>query len=221
MTIVLYSDKNPFVGFNKLFLKVTDDASGNIVTNAIVTIMPLLNTGTTNYSAPFENPSGTSAADGKFSGAVVFIMPSSSGSWTIEVSITNLQNNSNTNVSFPVNVTEPLYPVVKQKTIQGTTYYVSMIEPSLPRVGINDMVIKVNRMESVTNYPNDSTYTFDMYPWMTSMGHGSPNNISPVYTGNGYYTGKVNFTMTGDWRINLIFNENATPVDSVAFDLEF
>lgn len=77
MTIVLYSDKNPFVGFNKLFLKVTDDASGNIVTNAIVTIMPLLNTGTTNYSAPFENPSGTSAADGKFSGAVVFIMPSS------------------------------------------------------------------------------------------------------------------------------------------------
>jgi hypothetical protein len=38
---------------------------------------------------------------------------------------------------------------------------------------------------------------------MPSMGHGSSGNVSPVHTADGIYTGKVNFSMTGDWQITL------------------
>jgi hypothetical protein len=35
------------------------------------------------------------------------------------------------------------------------------------------------------------------------MGHGSPNNVNPAHTTGARYAGKVNFTMTGLWRLNL------------------
>ncbi len=40
------------------------------------------------------------------------------------------------------------------------------------------------------------------------MGHGSPNNVNPVSTGKGHYKGKVNFTMTGEWKINVIVKKD-------------
>jgi len=55
---------------------------------------------------------------------------------------------------------------------------------------------------------------------MPSMGHGSPNNVNPVLTKNGHYKGKVNFTMTGDWRINLELNKDGKTTKTF-FDLLF
>jgi hypothetical protein len=55
---------------------------------------------------------------------------------------------------------------------------------------------------------------------MPSMGHGSPNNINPLHIKNGHYKGKVNFTMTGDWRINLVLNKDGK-TSSTFFDLLF
>ncbi len=40
---------------------------------------------------------------------------------------------------------------------------------------------------------------------MPSMGHGSPNNVNPVHRELGHYHGSVNFTMTGDWLVELDF----------------
>lgn len=52
------------------------------------------------------------------------------------------------------------------------------------------------------------------------MGHGSPNNVNPTNSGKGHYKGKVNFTMAGDWRINLDIYKNGAVVDtSLYFDV--
>ncbi|MDZ7648356.1 MAG: FixH family protein [Cytophagales bacterium] len=52
---------------------------------------------------------------------------------------------------------------------------------------------------------------------MPSMGHGSPNNVNPTHSSKGSYKGKVNFTMTGDWRLNL----NISQGEAVLKDLLF
>ncbi|MDT4842046.1 hypothetical protein FQZ97_759270 [compost metagenome] len=68
------------------------------------------------------------------------------------------------------------------------------------------------------NFPAQDNLTIEMTPEMPSMGHGSPNNISPVSTGNGHYKGKVNYTMTGDWRLHLkVSDANGTVLLQDAF----
>jgi hypothetical protein len=64
--------------------------------------------------------------------------------------------------------------------------------------------------------------TVEITPEMPSMGHGSPNNVNPVHTGNGHYKGTVNFTMTGDWRIHLKLTRNGRLIsDKAYFDILF
>jgi len=67
------------------------------------------------------------------------------------------------------------------------------------------------------SWPADSTYTFVITPEMPSMGHGSPNNVNPVHVGNGHYKGKVNFTMTGEWKVNIAVQKNGNTISKNAF----
>ncbi|HMQ70538.1 MAG TPA: FixH family protein [Ignavibacteria bacterium] len=219
MKISLYSDTILFVGYNNLYIEVKDSASDAAVIDAHVEIMPMMDMTTMMHSCPYDNPSSTNAVNGKFPCDAVFIMPSTAGNWTLETNVHNHVTNAEGSVVFPLSVTEPMFSTLKSKTVNGSTYFISMIEPSKPIVGINDFMIKVNKRVTMMNFPNDSAYSFSMYPWMPSMGHSSPNNVNPVYSSEGTYNGDVNFTMTGDWRITLKFIES--PQDSVSFDLLF
>jgi len=64
------------------------------------------------------------------------------------------------------------------------------------------------------SFPCCNDLTVEITPEMPSMGHGSPNNVNPVSIGNGHYLGTVNFTMTGAWRINMIFKKNGRMLGS-------
>lgn len=219
MKVNLYSDTILFVGYNNIYIEVKDSATGSLVNDAHIELLPMMNMGMMNHSCPYDNPASTNSVNGKFPCDVVFIMPSTAGNWTLETNVHNHANNEKGSVIFPLTVTEPMYSVLKSKTVNGSTYFVSMIEPSKPVIGINNFIIKVNKSVTMMDFPNDSSYTYSIYPWMPSMGHSSPNNVNPVYTTKGMYDGDVNFTMTGDWRITLKFIES--PQDSLSFDLVF
>jgi hypothetical protein len=49
------------------------------------------------------------------------------------------------------------------------------------------------------------------------MGHGSPNTVNPVSKGMGHYSGTVNFTMTGAWRINMTFRKGGRVIGKTVF----
>jgi hypothetical protein len=52
------------------------------------------------------------------------------------------------------------------------------------------------------------------------MGHGSPNNVNPVHDAYGHYKGKLNFTMTGLWRIQLkLYKGGKLLTDQIFFDI--
>jgi hypothetical protein len=75
--------------------------------------------------------------------------------------------------------------------------------PAQAKVGVNDFALSIYKMESGDFIP-DAAYSVILRPEMPSMDHGSPNNVDPVYHDTeGMYAGKVNFTMTGEWRLNL------------------
>lgn len=71
-------------------------------------------------------------------------------------------------------------------------------------------------------FPAADGLTIQFNPEMPSMSHGSPNNTDPVNIGNGYYRGKVNFTMSGDWRLHFkVSLHDELLLDDASLDITF
>lgn len=212
-----------YTGYQQFFILLTDSITGNIISNAQVQLNPLMNMGTMQHSSPFENP-GSSAINSLFPCSAVFIMPSSAGAWSLNVQITDPRNGSSGNFNTPLTILEPSEANIKSFTSlsNGANYFVALVSPEAPRVGINDFEIAVYRKNSMMSFPADSSLSVSIYPEMPTMGHSSPNNIDPAHVGKGHYKGKVNFTMTGYWKVNLDFMSGAEVADSTQyFDITF
>ncbi len=63
----------------------------------------------------------------------------------------------------------------------------------------------------------DATVSFDIN--MTNMNHGK-NVGKATNAGDGHYTGPVDFTMAGPWRVIVLVNQAGHQVASVQFDLD-
>lgn len=206
----IYADEDLFVGYNNIYVAVYDSANTTTqITDAHISFMPMMDMGTMQHSCPIENPSlvvesGTNA----FKGAAVFIMPSTAGSWTFGVHVHNHVNNQEGMASLPITVVAPTEArmISFVSDFDNTKLFVARITPLNPTVGINDIQFGIWKKETMMSFPNVDGYKMAMVPEMPSMGHGSPNNVDPVSVGNGKYDGKVNFTMTGYWKLNLDFS---------------
>lgn len=218
--------KSPTVhtGYQRFFILLTDSTTGNIVTNAEVSLDPMMDMGTMMHSTPFENPASVNAVNSLFPCAVVFIMPSTGGAWTLKVNVTNLQSGRSGVFSSPLVISEPAESRMKSFTSlhDGSKFFVAMIEPATPKVGINDFELAIFKRVNMMSFPADSSLSVTIVPEMPTMGHGSPNNIDPAHLGNGHYKGKVNFTMTGYWKVNIDLLSGAAVADTTQyFDITF
>ncbi|MBL7745082.1 MAG: FixH family protein [Chitinophagaceae bacterium] len=211
-------------GYTRFYIALYDSVSGKRMDESHIHLTPMMDMGSMQHSAPYENPSSENAVNHLFSCSVVFIMPSTSGTWTLKVQVHNHLNGKEGSLTIPITVTDPVKATTKSfiSLNDGGKYFVSLIEPSSPKVGINDMEIAIYKKKTMMEFPADSSLSVTLTPEMPTMGHGSPNNINPVHIGNGHYKGKVNFTMTGLWRLNLDFAADTAVADSTFyFDTEF
>ncbi len=177
-----------------------------------------------NHVLEQENPVSEKAVNHLFPCNVVFIMSSMGGSWTIKIKVHNHLYDKEGYLTIPVTVNEPITSKIKSFTAahDGGKYFIALIDPFSPKVGINDMEIAIYKKASLMSFPADSSLSILFTPEMPTMNHGSPNNINPVHLGKGHYKGKVNFTMTGWWRLNMDYLSGASVADTTQyFDVEF
>lgn len=209
--VTLFSQSaNLKTGYNKMYVSVKN-LNGTSISNATVTYAPLMDMGTMMHASPVEQPVYNSTID-KYEGVVVFTMASTAGTWTLDVNV-----NGNP-VTFTVNVTEAPTKVVGSYTgTDGNSYIVTLVPLAAWTVGMNDMEIMIHKKETMMSFPADNDFSIVLDPEMVSMGHGSPNNVSPTSIGNGHYKGIVNLTMTGDWRFNMELSKNSTVIHSNAY----
>lgn len=217
----IWGEKNYFAGYNNLIAVVYDSLKPTTkLTDVHIMFKPLMtmNMGggmIKQHTAPVENPAEEALND-VFPGAVVFTMPSStSGSWALGAMVHNhLTGNSGT-ATFNIVVDNPEQTVCKSfisQSSDSSKVIVAIIQPQHPLVGMNDIEFSVHKMVDMMTFNALDNLTMEMTPEMPSMGHGSPNNANPVASGNGHYKGKVNFTMTGDWKVNLVVKQNGVAV---------
>ncbi len=226
--IDVYLKEDAFVGYNNLYLSVYDSASGEVASDwsaSISTLMTMMtDMGTMKHTCPLEQPIYNSEMKA-YEGAAMFVMPTTDmGTWQFTINYVN--GNMEGELSFPIIVKEKENKAMisfVSEADQTTKFFVAIIQPELPDVGINDFEIGIYTKESMMSFPAVDDYTVVIEPEMPSMGHGSPDNVDPVSVGNGHYKGNVNFTMTGFWRVHMTITNTANQVvvEDSYFDIEF
>lgn len=211
-------------GFTPFVIALYDSVTGKRIEDAHIKLTPMMDMGMMQHTTPYENPVSEEAVNHVFPCNVTFIMSSMGGNWTLAIKVHNHAVDKEGVITFPMTVAEPRLPRIKSFTsaVDGSKFFVAYREPDMPKVGINDMELVIYKKISMMSFPVDSSLSIHLTPEMPSMGHGSPNNIDPVHSGNGHYKGKVNFTMTGAWRLNLDFLKEGAVADTTQyFDIEF
>ena len=209
-----YAMDSLYVGYNKVYMKVTDKTTGQAIKQATLVLHPLMDMVTFSHACPAENPGITANADGYYEGVIIFSMPGTN-SWSIGADITANGKTETVNFDIPkVIATTPVQKIVVMDSVitggvlKVTKYPISIVKPKAWKVGMNTFEVTINCMQSMMSFPTCSDFTVEITPEMPSMGHGSPNNVNPVHISNGHYVGSVNFTMTGAWRINMLIKKS-------------
>jgi len=223
--VQIWGTKNFFMGYNPLTVILLDSVNPkDTIKDAHIRFMPMMTMEMgmmpMQHNCPIEKPD-EEAPNGLFKGALAFVMATStSGYWNLDVYVHNHSNGKYGTAKFnPITVDNPTntsLSIFTSQTADSSKLVLSMVAPTTPKVGVNDIEFTIHRQESMMSWPADSTYTIEILPEMPSMGHGSPNNVNPIHTGNGHYKGKVNFTMTGEWKVNVSIKKNNTVVSKNA-----
>ena len=228
--VEIWGKENYFAGYNNLSVVLYDSLDlSRKITDAHITFEPMMYMDmgmmTHTHATPVENP-GQEATEGVFKGAIVFIMPTSdAGDWKLVVNIDNHNNGKNGEAEFDITVDSPeesrVVSFISDNPVVDT-FFVSLVQPKDPQVGINDFEVAVFSRNGAMDYPEVEDLSITIEPEMPSMGHGSPNNENPVHQDNGHYMGKVNFTMTGWWKVNLTIQDGEDIMtDNISFDITF
>ena len=212
--LILWADAVLTTGFHNIYLSVSD-ASNKSVSSASVSFQPLMDMGSMKHSSPVEQPIYNTTS-GLYEGAVVFTMPSGMHSWTINVI-----------VNGELKTMDVTIPDAKTKLVgsyvgtDGNKYVLALVPSKKWEVGLNDLEVLISQ-NLMMSFPPVDDFKIVFNPEMPSMGHGSPNNVNPVNSANGHYKGKVNYTMTGDWKLHFkLFKNDVVIVEDATIDILF
>ncbi|AZQ65262.1 hypothetical protein EI427_23905 [Flammeovirga pectinis] len=244
LTLKLMAAKeNLSEGVNNVAFEV--EGTSTLTTGGTWQIVPkmtmMMNGMTHKHSTPIRGfEDATESFSGK--GQILFVMPTvEMGVWEIEVQYI-LEETPLATWTMPLTVAavkflteDPAYKTVINLPIADSDNKIIMgynfIENgNNPAVGSNNYEILAFKRIPSMGHGHLETYvpytdlTFGVTPHMPSMDHGSPNNVDPVASTDGVYTGVVNFSMLGDWQLKLNVVDNDTVLldeEGVSFYLEF
>lgn len=221
---IIYADKDFVVGYNNVYVMFYDSVDNTLLSDGHCRLSTLMDMGSMKHGSPVEDPDNATPEKGLYKGAAVFQMASGMmGTWKLTISYHNHKIDKEGTGELPITVHSTSNTTIKTiVTSDSTTVMISLVKPTNAKVGINNFELLLNKKETMMLFPAITDYEIEINPEMPSMGHGSPNNVNPVHQAKGRYHGKVNFTMTGLWRINIKLKKNGSTLsESTYFDVSF
>lgn len=222
-------------GHNAISLRIKNKTTNEYEKNATVSWAPLMHMMSMQHACPYSAVTKTSGKETLYNGYIVFQMAQNDTEyWKLKVNYTTNGTDYSVNevISVPASAKRRVTSFMGS---DGTKYVLALIEPTSPKVAINDIKMGVFKMENMMSFPIVNNYTVKIDPRMPSMGnHGSPNNVNLTQSATDLlYSGKLSLTMTGYWKINLQLLNSAnevlkgeeitetTTVSSIYFEVEF
>lgn len=222
-TINLYNETGAQfqVGYNKIYVRAEDE-NGKPVKDIDLSWKPVMTMQmgemTHRHSSPFSELTKVQGTSTLFEGYIVFSMPGdgSSSWWELTVTYRIAGQEFSATEKVKVVSTENKYKKVFTSVVgkDGLSYLLALVEPAAPEIGVNDAVIALFKSDENGSFPIENHYTIKIDPRMPSMGnHSAPGNEDLIQREDGFYHGKTGFSMTGNWTLNLILqNENGEVV---------
>ncbi|PWJ43914.1 FixH family protein [Sediminitomix flava] len=211
----IYATEKLFAGYNKFVVALYDVETNELLSSSKVKLMPMMDMVEMGmmHSAPVDQP--TVGDDNLYYGGIVFQMASMGdmGIWTLNLKVEDETQNISSTVEIEIEVMDKqstyqgedaTYQTVIRRKLEDKTYIFSYyFVDGEPAVKSNDVVLTAHVMEDMMTFTPLTNLNVEWKPTMPSMGHGSPGNENPTEIKDGYYQGVLNFTMTGDWLVDL------------------
>lgn len=229
-----------YKGYNELHLKVINTQTNQSVNTSEVTFLPVMTNadGSTN-SGPHQYNLEYNAVNGYYTGYSVFTSESvTTASWKLYVSFA--VENQKYEINKEVSVEKQSNKNLSMTAFTGKDneqYFIALVSPQKPTVAENKLVAGIYKYNKPTtpagtfpdpsqfSYSEVTGYTLKLDPRMPepSMGnHSSPNNQDLTQQSDGLYHGVVNYTMTGNWTLNLIMmNQNGLILKGTVVPTDF
>lgn len=230
-----------YKGYNEIRLKITNSHTGEKAVVSAATFLPVkTNADGVNGSCPHQYDLDYIPDSNYFSGYSVFTGESKADeAWELYIGFT-IANQAHA-VKYPITVQEQKNKNLNMTAFTGKDdeqYIIALVAPQRPKVAENELVAGIYRLNKPTSPPSGdfpdpaqftytevSGYTLMLDPRMPepSMGnHSSPNNRDLTQQSDGLYHGVVNYTMTGNWTLNLIMlNQNGRILKGTAVPTDF
>lgn len=209
------------VGYNRVYYRVAVD--GKALTAGTVEQKPLMDMGMHQHACPVEQPGQAADADGLFAAAVLPQMASGmGGSWSMDVVVTPADGQPTTVAlgSLAVAASPWSKTLAVGEGEMKDRYTVTLRWPAKPKVGSNSYDVLIHKMSAdMMQFSPVADATLADKVEMPSMGHGSPGNVTPAGQG-GVYSGKINLTMPGDWRLTLTVSAGGSKLGDAVFDFD-
>ncbi len=232
--IEIYTASGKFTqGYNEVYFQVKN-ASGEVISHEAKSWMPMMKMTMKSHSCPFSDIAKVADNPMISKGFIIFNMASGEmGSWklTINYTVDAIEKMAEGDITVQASARRVTQGFKGSDSVQ---YFIALIEPSTPKEGSNAMKAGLYKMEADFTFSPVENYKVLVDPRMPGMGnHSSPNNENLMSQGKGIYNGKVNFSMTGYWKINLqVENESGeilkgeaiteeTESSSIFFEVEF
>jgi hypothetical protein len=217
--VEVWASEALFAGYNQVYFALYDSTTGSAITDSHIHVQPIMEMATMSHSCPVEEPE-PEAINKLFPATILFTMPGGDmGSWKLETKVHNHISGLFGKASFDVNVKGSTpSQVVSFQASSGERFYMSYHFPEKPKVGINEFEV-ISFTSTDGKFVPAENLTMNLTPEMPSMDHGSPNNEDPVHVGKGHYKGKANFTMTGEWRLQLELTNGSNALGTKYFDI--
>ena len=193
-------------GYNNIYLRIKDKSNDTYVDNASLTWKPMMHMTNMMHSSPKSELKKADGMETLYNGYIIFQMAeNATEKWdlTIDYTINNVSYTVKDFISVPASAKKN---VTVFMDASNTRYVLALINPDEPKVGLNDFKVGLYKMESMMSFPMVENYMIKQDPRMPSMGnHSSPNNTDLLFdTNSKMYEGKLSFTMTGYWKLNLM-----------------
>ncbi|MBU2950398.1 hypothetical protein KO493_06795 [Tamlana agarivorans] len=229
-----------YKGYNEIHIIIVHAQTDEQIKNADLAFLPILTDANGNKSScPHEYSLSYDAINGYYQGYSVFTNASSTtSSWDLYIDFA-IGNDLNKLVES-VTVEEQVNKNLNMTAFTGqdnNQYFIALVAPQSPDVAKNDLVAGIYKFiqpnQPAGDFPDPSQYTYAIVddhsllldPRMPepSMGnHSSPYNENLTQGNDGLYHGVVNYTMTGNWTLNFIFQDvNGKTIKGTEVPIDF
>jgi len=221
-------------GYNGISLRIKNKTTNEYEDNATITWIPKMHMTSMTHSCPMSSISRTPLKETLYNGYIVFQMAQNATEyWDLQVDYTidEVAYSATAVIDVPASTKQRVTTFTGSDNVR---YILALVDPSDPKVAINDVTFGLFKMQSMMSFPVVDDYTVKIDPRMPSMGnHGSPNNVNLTQSDDNLYHGKLSLTMTGYWKINLqLLNASgevlkgeeiteSVTASSIYFELEF